>query len=175
MMPTLALNAAQGMDPMSVGTMIGGILITLLGGGFIGKKISDSRVTLMNNPLDVEVRKAYVTRDECLACKRESNSDVREMKALYDKIITLVMERDERASERTRALGDMLSEKIADLGCQVHDRITQVADESAERRRRIHDKLNEHADLISRVDSRTEVSKSIGRLGSAIMTLAKKQ
>ena len=46
---------------------------------------------------------------------------------------------------------------------------------AAERRRRIHDKLNEHADLLSRIDARTDVSKSIGRLGSAIMTLARKE
>ena len=165
---------SSGISPEAVGVIVGGMIVTLLSGGVLGKKIADSRMQVTNNPLNVAIAKQYMTREDCAACMRENKSDLKEMKALYDKVFTLVLERDKQAEDRLKSLREDLSEKILAMGDQLHTRITQTTDEGAERRRRIHDKLNEHADLLSRMEARTEVSKSIGKLGAAIMTLAKK-
>lgn len=156
--------AASGLDPMTVGTLIGGIIATLIGGGVLGKKISDgTKITVTNRPLDVAVREQLVTRAECLACKTDAKAELKEMKVLYDKTVTLILERDERQSIRSRELQE-----------QIHTQIQEVQIEAAERRRRIHDKLNEHADQLTRIDARTDVSKAIGKAAGAIMALAKK-
>jgi hypothetical protein len=165
------------MDIMTVGSLIVAVLVALNSMGMLNlnRKIAEIGSTrIVNNPLGVSIEKHYVTREECAACMRDTKNDLREMKALYDKIVMLVMERDERSVERSRQLNEVLSEKIITMGDQLHTRITESNDEGAERRRRIHDKLNEHADRLAAIHVRTEVSKDIGKLGSAIMALAKK-
>ncbi len=160
-----ATAAAPGLDPMTVGTLIGGILITLIGGGVLGKKISDgTKITLTNPQLDVEVREQLVTRAECLACKTDAKSELKEIKGLYDKTVTLLLERDERQSLRTKELAD-----------QMHSQIQEMGERDLEGRRRIHDQVNAHDKLIAHIDARTDVSKSISKAAGAIMALANKQ
>ena len=165
MISLLAETANTGLDPMTVGTIIGGLLLTLIGGGVLGKKISDgTKITLTNPHLDVAVREQLVTRAECLACKNDAKSELKEMKGLYDKTVTLLLERDERQSLRTSELSERIQEQIKAL-----------AERELEGRRRIHDQVNAHDKLISHIDARTDVSKSIGKAAGAIMALANKQ
>ena len=167
----------MNLDVATVGQIIVAVIVALNAWGMlnVNRKVSEiGNTRIVNNPLGVSLEKSYATREECAACMRETKSEMKEMKALYDKIVTLLMERDERSVDRTKMVNDALSEKIAALGDQLHTRITQSNEEGAERRRRIHDKLNEHQDKITAIHVRTDVSKDIGKLGSAIMTLAKK-
>ena len=110
------------------------------------------------------MRKSYVSREDCLACKNDMRSDVRDMRVMYDKLVTLINDRDEKTAQQIRQLGEVL-----------HGRITQAAEDAAERRRAIHDKLGIHADLLSRIDTRTDVSRAIGKLGGAILAMAKEK
>ena len=169
---------AVNLDPMTVGGIIVGVLVALNSYGLLNmnRKVSEiGNTRILNNPLGVKLHETYATREECAACMRETKRDLGEMKALYDKILLLVMERDERSVERTRLATDALGEKIVALGEQLHERITRTAEEGADRRRRIHDEINKHGDRITRVETMTDVSKDIGQLGGAIMTLAKKK
>ena len=109
-------------------------------------------VHLQGGHVAVSMPEKFLTRSDFLEYKSDIKSDIREMRVLYDKALCL----------------------MTDLGESLHKRISENEESGAERRRRIHDKLNEHSDQLSRIDSRTEVSKSIGKLGAAIMTLAKK-
>lgn len=144
-------NQASGWDPKDVGTMVGSILIALLGGGYLGKKITESKVTLANNPLQVSLQEQFVRREEFAEFKGEMKADVREMRGLFDKAITLIAERDERLTET----------------------INDVASGAYEGRRRLHDKVNNHEGRLARVEVNNDVSKAVGKLGSAVMTLAK--
>ncbi len=162
---TAAATTSTGMDPMTVGTLIGGILITLISGGVLGKKISDgTKITLTNPQVDVALREQLVTRAECMACKNDAKSEIKEIKGLYDKTVTLLLERDERQSLRTKELAD-----------QMHAQIQEMGERDLEGRRRIHDQVNAHDKLIAHIDARTDVSKSIGNAAGAIMALANKQ
>jgi hypothetical protein len=141
------------LDPMTVGTIIGGILITLIGGGVLGKKVSDatSKVRVINSPLDVCIAEQYVRREEFAEFKGEVKADLREMRGLFDKALTLINERDAKLT----------------------DTINTVASGAYEGRRRLHDKVNDHAAKLSAIEVKTDVSKAIGKLGAAIMTARK--
>jgi len=156
--------AASQVDAMVSGAWVTGFVVAVLSAVFAGVKMALSRKMQMGpQPFEVAVQDKYVTRAEWLAGQTDIRSDVREMRVLYDKAITLINERDERISQQIQQLGEML-----------HNRINKGEADSSERRRDIYNKLNDHADLLSRIDARTDVSKSIGKLGAAIVSLAKK-
>ena len=164
----LAQSPAPGTppsDPMVSGAWVTGFVVAVIGAVFAGVKVGQSKkVKVGPQPFEIAVQDKYVSRAECLACKNDMRSDVREMRVLYDKTVTLFQDNATRVSDQIKEFGE-----------RVEGRFQIVEEGAAERRRRIHDKLNEHADLLSRIDARTDVSKSIGRLGSAIMTLARKE
>ena len=144
-------TAAQGIDPAMVGTIIGGVMVALVGGGVIGKKITDgTRIRIDPQPLEVALRKEYVTRAEFAEFKGELKTDVKEMRGLFDKAVNLIAERDER----------------------INNRITELDNAGDERRRKIYDRLENHDRLICAIDARTDVSKAIGKAAAAIMSLA---
>ena len=147
-------TAAQGIDPAMVGTIIGGVMVALVGGGVIGKKITDgTRIRIDPQPLEVALRKEYVTRAEFAEFNGELKTDVKEMRGLFDKAVNLIAERDER----------------------INNRITELDNAGDERRRKIYDRLENHDRLICAIDARTDVSKAIGKAAAAIMALANKQ
>lgn len=161
----LAQTPALPVDQMVPAAWVTGFVVAVIGAVYGGMKVGQSRkVQVGPQPFEVDVRKAYVTREECLACKIESKADLREMRSLYEKTVVLFQTSNERLSDQIKVLAENTQLRFQD-----------AAVEAAERRRRIHDKLNEHADLLSRIDARTDVSKSIGKLGAAIVTLAKKE
>ena len=161
----LLAETATAPDTLVSGAWVISLVVAVIGALAGGVKIGQSaKVKLTDQPIGVDIADKFLTRSEFLEFKGDIKADVREMKTLYEKSLTLITTVAERSEAQHRE------------GTQnLHDRIAQVTDEGAERRRRIHDKLNEHADLLSRIDARTDVSKSIGRLGGAIMTLAKKE
>lgn len=143
--------AGTGFSPEAVGILIASIITALIGGGMLGKKVSDSNVKVSNNPLEVSLREKFVRREEFAEFKGEMKADVREMRGLFDKAVTLISERDERLTEQ----------------------IEGVASGAYEGRRRLHDKVNEHSAKLAAVEVRSDVSKAIGKLGSAVMELAR--
>lgn len=160
----LAEVTSQGpTDTLISGAWVISLVVAVIGALAGGVKLGQSRVKIEGQPLEISMRDKFLTRTEFLEFKSDIKADVREMRLLFDRAVQLVT--DSAATT---------GKQIHELGEQLHSRITQANDEAAERRRRIHDKLNEHQDKIVAIDTRTEVSKSIGKLGAAILTLAKK-
>ncbi len=144
--------AETGLTPETVGTIFGAFVIALIGGGVLGKKVSDvQRMRVEGQPsgqaLEVALQDQYVTRSEFFEFKGEMKSDLREMKGLFDKTMVLINERDTR-----------LTEMIKEFGTAGYNG-----------RSKIHDKLNPIAERVAAIEARTDVSKAIGKLGSAIM------
>jgi hypothetical protein len=156
----LAETAAQApADPLISGAWVISLVVAIIGALAGGVKIGQSRnVKILDQPVEVAVQKTYVSREECLACKNEMRGDVREMRILYDKLVTLINVRDENTAAKIIAMGE-----------QLHTRITAVVEDASERRRRIYDKQEEHTRAIAMIDARTDVSKAIGQLGKAII------
>lgn len=153
------------LSPEAVGGILAFFVVGLLGAGVLGKKGAETQRIKVESPgIEVTLRDKFLTRSEFLEFKGEIKSDVREMRVLYDKALSLIVDRDLRTASDMKELGEAL-----------HKRISDADEAGAERRRRIHDKLNDHSDKLTAIETRTEVSKSIGRLGGAIMALAKKE
>ena len=158
-------DAVPAPDVLVNGAWVTGFVVAVIGALFSGMKITQAKYMKIGpQPFDVTVQKSYVSREECQACKNDMRGDVRDMRVLYDKLVTLINDRDEKTAQQIRQLGEVL-----------HGRITQAAEDAAERRRAIHDKLGIHADLLSRIDTRTDVSRAIGKLGGAILAMAKEK
>lgn len=128
-----------------------------------GKGKQARTVSINDQPVGVAVQKDFVTREECRACKLDSRVEVQEMKALYDKCLTLIDTRDQR-----------LTDKITALTESVTQRFEAGAIDAGNRRRDIHEKINRADDRIGRMETNVDVSKHIGKLGGAIMAAIKK-
>jgi len=156
----IGILADIGIAPEMVGTIIATIIIGLLGAGYLGKKVSD----VQRVQLEIPLRDKYLTRSEFLEFKGDIKSDIREMKVLYEKALTFATDRDERAATDLKNLGD-----------QLHKRISDGDEAGAERRRTIHEEINRNTNAITRIEAHTNVGRDLGKLGAAIMTLAKKE
>lgn len=108
-------------------------------------------VTIEKQPVEIALQKEYVTRTEFSEFKGEMKAEVREMKGLFDKAVTLITERDERLTAT----------------------INDVAKGAFEGRRRIHETVNLQGEKIAVLSDRADVSKAIGKLGAAMMTVLK--
>ena len=114
----------------------------------VNKGERQRNVTVDGQPIGVRVTQEFVTRTEFAEFKGELKADVREMRGSFDRLATLIDERD-------RKLSDM---------------IEKVAAGAYEGRRRLHEEVNRHREQISAIGVNTDVSKNIGKLGAAIMT-----
>jgi hypothetical protein len=120
-------------------------------------------VTIDKQPVGVEVADKFVTRTEFAEFKGEMKADVREMKGMYDKCLTLIETRDQR-----------LTEKIGGLTDSVTARFETSAVDAGNRRRDIHEKINKADERITRIETQSDISKHIGKLGSAMITALNK-
>lgn len=86
-----------GMDPVMVGTMLGSMLVALVGGGLIGKKVSDVTKTQVGpQPFIVDFKKEFITRAEHDVYRAEVRADFQRVEANFlrvsDKVETKHME-----------------------------------------------------------------------------------
>lgn len=97
----------NGIDPQTVGLIIAGIIGSLVGGGFLGKKVSDStRTTIDGQPLMVKMADEFVTRREFESLEGRMASDVKEMKGLFREAIRTIDERDKNLSTAIKESAD---------------------------------------------------------------------
>ena len=143
--------ADTGVSAENVGVIIGTIIVGLITGGVVTTKVSSLQRVKIDPPhLDITLREKYVSRNEFAEFKGEMKADVREMRGLFDKAVTLIDERDIRLSTH----------------------INRLAQTDHDARACIHEKVNPLAERIASIETRTDVSKSIGKLGNAIMAVA---
>lgn len=117
-----------------------------------GKGKQSRSVTIDKQPVEIALQQTYVTRTEFAEFKGEMKSDMREIKGMFDKAITLITERDDRLTTE----------------------IGRVASGAYEARRRLHESVNAQGERIAAIDARTDVSKSIGKLGTAVLATLRK-
>lgn len=92
----LAEAAAGGISPETVGVIIASVIVALISGGVLGKKVSDStRTTIDGQPLMVKMQDEFVTRREFESLEGRMAGDVKEMKGLFREAIRTISERDQ--------------------------------------------------------------------------------
>lgn len=152
MLPLLAEAAANAdtMNYLTTGAItaicsaITGVVLYAKG----AKDKGDRQVTLKGQPLEIALQERYVTRQELSEFKGEIKADIREMRGSYDRLVLLLDERERKLTEL----------------------IEKVASGAFEGRRRIHEEVNAQGKQIAAIGVNSDVSKHIGKLGSAIMT-----
>lgn len=103
-------------------------------------------VTIDKQPVGVRLHEAWVTRQEFLDFKGEIKADVREMRGTFEKLATIIDERDRKLTEM----------------------IEKVASGAYEGRRRLHETVNSHGQQLAVLAAKTDISKGLGSLGAAI-------
>ena len=103
-------------------------------------------VNVKNETLGVRLHEAWVTRQEFLDFKSEIKADVREMRGTFEKLATIIDERDRKLTEM----------------------IEKVASGAYEGRRRLHEQVNNHGQQLAVLAAKTDISKGLGSLGAAI-------
>lgn len=87
MMTMLAAAAGSGLSPEVVGGIIAAIIIGLLGGGVLGKKVSDHRRVSINDPIPkirTQEEPEFVTNDVLNGHLTRIDGSIREMKAAQE-------------------------------------------------------------------------------------------
>ena len=153
--PVPEMNVISTAAIAAVCSLISGIVL-------YGKGRQRRTVTIDQQPVQIDVAEKFVTKTEFAEFKGEMKAEVKEMKGLFDKAVTLIAERDER-----------LTDKIGSQGEQLTELINKVASGAYEARRQIHHQVNAHGERIAVMSERTDVSKAIGKLGGAIMAAMK--
>jgi hypothetical protein len=133
-------EATSGLSPEMVGILIGGIITSLIGGGFLGKKVSDSSkvsTTIDGQPLMVRMQDEFVTRREFEGLEARMASDIREMKGLWREALNKIEERDRALTEAIKETAEnayngrgKLWDKVNDHGARlksVEDRVPKKA------------------------------------------------
>ena len=147
------------MDAITVGTIIGGILVALLGSGMIVVKQKESwkasganevrqQMTIGPQPFQIDILKDTLVRKEDMHhFQNEIKTDVKDMRNMYQQLIITLNERDAKFREK----------------------IDTVDSRMQESRTRIHEKINNHADRLKAVETQADIGKAIGQLGKAIL------
>lgn len=154
LLATAATSAAASASDMNYVTTGAVAAVCSLVSGLVlyGKGKQSRSVTIDKQPVEIALQQTYVTRTEFAEFKGEMKSDMREIKGMFDKAITLITERDDRLTTE----------------------IGRVASGAYEARRRLHESVNAQGERIAAIDARTDVSKSIGKLGTAVLATLRK-
>ena len=97
----LAQAAVAGLDPVTVGTIIGGVITALIGGGLIGKKSGRAEgkaeaMMIGPQPFMVDIKKEFITRAEHDVYRAEVRADFQRMEGsiirMSDKVETKHLE-----------------------------------------------------------------------------------
>lgn len=138
------LATAQGIPPETVGIIIGSVIAALIGGGLLGKKVSDStRTTIDGQPLMVKMQDEFVTRREFESLEGRMAGDVKEMKGLFRESIRTITERD----------------------LQLQHSIKEMAENDYKGRTAIWEQVNDHRARIKSMEDRISLKPST-RAGS---------
>ena len=131
---TSATAAAAGVPVEAVGAIVAAVVMALLGGGVLGKKVSDSsKTTIDPQPLMVKMSEEFVTRREFDNLENRMAGDVREMKGLFREIMAKIDERDERLSKSIQA--------TAENAYQGRGKIWEKVNDQAARLKSVEDRL----------------------------------
>lgn len=165
----LGQAAAEAISPVAVGTILGAVIAALVGGGVLGKKVSDSNKTLIqNSPLDVRLKEEFVTRREFEKLELTMNAHISEIKGTVissttrmEGLFNLTMERME--SQTTR-----MTTKVERQSKDLREEIGKVASGAYQGRQKLWIQVNENRDHIAGLKATTDVAGELGKLAVAM-------
>lgn len=157
MLLDLILANATGFSAEQVAALIIALIAGLGGGGFLGKKISDSkqRITVDPQPLHIKMEDHFITRREFDAFKGEIRNDVTEMKGLFRETMSKIEERDKSLTEKI--------ERVAKTG--VDGRVA-IWNQVREDKDTASDTFKQQGERIARVEAGVDIAQRFERVAT---------
>jgi hypothetical protein len=154
---------AGGISPEMVGAIVAAVVAALLGGGIAGKKITESRTTIANDPVRVAMAEDFVTR--------------REFERL-EVLVAVNATKSEgylrQANEQMSASVAMLSKALERQNERLVKKIEEFGSSAYHGRKAIWDQVNEQRERVSRMEVHADTGDKIEKLAGALHALAGK-
>lgn len=162
-MNLLAEVTAGGISPETVGVIIASVIIALISGGVLGKKVSDSsRTTIDPQPLMVRMQEDFVTRRE------------------FDKLETVVAVNAAKSEGYLRQASEQMEKAVVSLSKSMErsnerlvEQINSVSRGAYEGRQRLHTKVNDQGEQIAKLQAQVAVGTELAEVGEKIATALK--
>lgn len=165
------------LTPQMVGTIIGAVVMALLGGGALGRKNGKQQgkaegkaeaLQIGPQPFMVQLQQEFVTRRELEKLEGTMNAHVAEMKGMMG---TSSAEMKGLFAQTMAAMTTQTSQtakKIEGSNDRLNRKIEEVASGAYNSRGKIHHTLNSQGERLSRVEATSDVAAQISKLADAI-------
>lgn len=168
-------NASGGVPYDKVGIIIGSIIVALVGGGVLGKKVSDSNKThILNSPLDVRLKEEFVTRREFEKLELTMNTHISEIKGTVITSTTKMEGLFALTMQKVETQSAQMTTKVERQSRELREEIGKVASGAYAGRQKIWEQVNDQRDDISAIKATSDVAKEIGKLASALQPASPK-
>ena len=166
----VAIQTDSGISPEAVGSIIGAVIVALIGGGVIGKKVSDARkMTVGPQPFMVKMTEEFVTRREFTELKATIEKDFTKMEGLFSQ----TMQKVDLSAQSTQADIARTSADLAGKLERQNERLTDAVavgiDEGRKGRVALWNELNPVRSKVEAIGAKQDVAEQIGKLGEAIL------
>ncbi len=159
-----------GISAQDVGTIIATIILGLLGGGFIGKKVSDAKkMTIEPQPFMVKMTEEFVTRREFSELKAEIRNDFTKIEGLFGQTMQKVELTNQATAARIEKQSEDLGGKLERQNERLADAIADGIEEGRKGRVALWNELNPLRGEVKALEATQDVAEQLGKLGDALM------
>lgn len=154
---------SNGLDPAVVGTIIGSVIVALLGTGVLSKKAgkAEGKAEAMQigpQPFIVELKETFVTRREHDRLEALVAVNASKMEGLFEKTMKEVKDLNVATSAAISKQGERLSQEIE-----------KVAKGAYEGRQRLHNTVNAQGEKIAALQVGANVASELRQVSETIV------
>ena len=158
----LAETAGLALDPITVGTIIGGVITALVGGGLIGKRTgkAEGKAEAMQigpQPFMVELKEAFVTRREFDRLEGVVAVNASRVEGMFRETMKEVKDLHSATAKTITKQGEKLSQDIRDVATGAYNG-----------RQKIHQTVNSNAERLAKVEQRIETTTELKAVAESI-------
>lgn len=171
-----AVTGGESISPATVGTILGTLIASLIAGGFLGKKVSDSNKTqVLNNPLAVRLKEEFVTRREFEKLETNMNAMITEIKGTVITSTTKMEGLFTLTMSEMKGQSTAMTAKVERQSKDLREEIGKVASGAYSGRQKLWEQTNENREELAGLRATSDVANQIGKLAEAIQPALKKE
>jgi len=159
---SILADAGSSLSPATVGTIIGAVVVALLGGGVLGKKTGKAEgkaeaMLIGPQPFMVELKQDFVTRREFEKLEGRLETSVTEMKGLFRETMSEMKCQTNLTLKKMDGQNERLTKKIE-----------EVAGGAYGGRQKLWETLNPLRVEVGALQATSDVAGQLGKLAAAI-------
>ena len=161
-MNLLAETSGLGLDPVTVGTIIGGVITALIGGGLIGKRTgkAEGKAEAMQigpQPFMIELKEAFVTRREFDRLEGVVAVNASRVEGMFRETMKEVKDLNAATAKTLTRQGEKLSQDIRDVAAGAY-----------QGRQKIHHTVNINGERLAKVEQQIETATELKAVAETI-------